>query len=154
MTVPPPRGPAGAPNLSALLRRPHARFIAEIHRALDAAGFGDIPPPYYAVFWNLDHDGTRLTALADRAQVTKQLMNYFVNHLVELGYLERSADPTDGRARLVRFTERGQALERTAEQVITRIEADWAGRLGAGAMRQLRRLLIELDAAVVGAWPE
>ena len=143
-----PGGLAGEPNLSALLRRPHARFIAELHQALVAAGFGAIPPAYYAVFWNLDGNGTRLTTLAERAQVTKQLMNYFVNQLVDLGYLQRTADPTDARARLVQFTDRGRALEHAAEAAIRQIEADWARRLGAHELDQLRRLLQELDAAV------
>jgi len=148
VAVPVRRRPAGELNLSALLRRPHARFIAELHQALVAAGFGDIPPAYYAVFWSLDRDGSRLTTLAERAQVTKQLMNYFVNQLVELGYLQRAADPTDGRARLVQFTDRGRAVEHAAEAAIARVEADWTRRLGAREMGQLRRLLKRLDAAV------
>jgi len=144
----------GGPNLSALLRRPHAHFIAQLNQALAAAGFGDIPPAYYAVFWSLDREGTRLTTLAERAQTTKQLMNYFVNLLVDMGYLQRIADPTDGRARLVQFTERGRALERTAEAAIADIESEWAGRLGPKRMRKLRSLLSRLDMALAETSPE
>jgi DNA-binding MarR family transcriptional regulator len=142
------------PNLSALLRGPHARFIAQLHAALTGAGFGDIPPAYYPVFWSLDRDGTRLTTLAERAQVTKQLMNYFVNLLVDMGYLQRVADPTDGRARLVQFTERGRALERAAEAAIADIENEWAGRLGPKKMRKLRSLLVRLDTALAERSPD
>ncbi len=139
---------AARPNISALLRRPHAVFIAQLHRALVAAGFGDIPPAYYVVFWNLDRAGTRLSTLAERAQVTKQLANYLVNQLVELGYLQRTPDPADGRARLIQFTARGRALERTAEASIARIEADWERRLGTAELRQLRAILERLDQAL------
>jgi DNA-binding MarR family transcriptional regulator len=136
------------PNLSALLRGPHTRFIAQLYEALTLAGFGDVPPAYYSVFWSLDRDGTRLTTLAERAQVTKQLMSYFVNLLVEMGYVQRVADPTDGRARLVQFTERGRALERAAEAAIADIEAAWAAQLGPKRMRKLRSLLSRLEAAL------
>jgi DNA-binding MarR family transcriptional regulator len=142
---------AREPNLSALLHAPHARFSTALHEALTAAGFGDVPPAYYGVFWSLDRDGTRLTMLAERAQVTKQLMNYFVNLLVQMGYLQRAADPSDGRARLVRFTERGHAFERAAEAAIADIEAGWAAQLGPKKMRKLRSLLGRLDSELSAA---
>jgi DNA-binding MarR family transcriptional regulator len=130
-----------SPNISALLRGPHSAFIAELHRGLSAAGYADIHPAHYVVFQHLRNEGSRLTDLAERAQITKQLMNYLVNHLEGRGYLQRVPDPTDGRARLVRFTEQGRGLERAAEESISRIEAEWEARLGARRMAQLRRIL-------------
>jgi DNA-binding MarR family transcriptional regulator len=136
------------PNISALLRGPHSAFIAQLHRGLSAAGYADIHPAHYVVFQHLRNEGSRLTDLAERAQITKQLMNYLVNHLERRGYLQRVPDPTDGRARLVRFTERGRGLERAAEENISRIEAEWAARLGARQMAHLRRILTRLADAL------
>lgn len=133
-----------SPNISALLRGPHSAFIAQLHRGLTAAGYADIHPAHYVVFQHLRNEGSRLTDLAERAQVTKQLMNYLVNHLEERGYLQRVPDPSDGRARLVRFTEQGRGLERTAEEIIVRIEAEWEDRLGTRRLAQLRRILTHL----------
>jgi DNA-binding MarR family transcriptional regulator len=59
------------------------------------------------VFENLDPDGTRLTTLAERAQMSHQAMGEMVDALVRHGYLERVPDPADRRARLIRRTARG-----------------------------------------------
>lgn len=55
-------------------------------------------------------------------------------------------DPTDGRARLIRLTDRGKDVERTARQIIRNIEAEWSDRLGDERMAQLRETLRELAA--------
>jgi DNA-binding MarR family transcriptional regulator len=55
-------------------------------------------------------------------------------------------DPTDGRARLIRLTDRGKDVERTARQIIRNIEAEWSDRLGDERMAQLRETLRDLAA--------
>lgn len=92
----------------------------------------------------LDDDGTRVSALAERAHMTKQSMAELVHHLERLGYVERVPDPSDRRAKLVRATPRGKELYVIAREVVAEIEADWTRRLGKAKMRQLRRLLEEL----------
>jgi DNA-binding MarR family transcriptional regulator len=70
------------------------------------------------VFESLDPGGTRLTTLADRAQMSHQAMGELVAELVHHGYLERVPDPVDRRARLIRPTARGRAeLARAAAQL-------------------------------------
>jgi DNA-binding MarR family transcriptional regulator len=41
------------------------------------------------------------------------------------GYVEQTADPADGRARLVRLTDAGRDLVRAALEAIDSIEGDW-----------------------------
>ena len=41
------------------------------------------------------------------------------------GYVERTSDPADGRARLVRLTDAGRDLVRAALEAIDSIEGDW-----------------------------
>ena len=105
-------------------------------------------PPHGNVFQFLDAQGTRVSTLAERAQITKQSMAELVDHLERHGYVERVPDPTDGRAKLVRATARGQEVYAIAREVVAEIEEDWTRRLGKAKMRLLRELLEELNASL------
>jgi len=129
---------------------PYQVFIAELHGRLAAAGYPDIRPAHGTIFQHLRAEGSRVTDLAERAQLTKQYVGTLVDHLLARGYLERVPDPTDGRAKLVRMTARGRELTRVAEGAITEIEAAWAARLGEQSLRQLRRRLQDLILALDG----
>ena len=73
-------------------------------------------------------------------------MGYLVDDLEALGYVERVPDPTDRRAKVVRLTARGRAVEETVRKVIQQIEADWAARLGQKEYQHLTHLLRALIA--------
>lgn len=60
------------------------------------------------VFARIGHGGTRLTDLAEMAEVTKQTAGFLVDRLADAGYVERVPDPSDARARLVRIADRGR----------------------------------------------
>lgn len=96
------------------------------------------------IFQRVDHQGSRLTTLADSAQLTKQAAGFLVDQLERAGYVERAPDPADGRARLIRITRRGYDViaVATAEQAI--IEAEWTRHLGPRATEDLRRTLERL----------
>jgi DNA-binding MarR family transcriptional regulator len=96
------------------------------------------------VFQHIAPEGSRLTDLAERAQITKQSMGYLVDYLEQRGYLERRPDPTDRRAALVCLTDRGWAQVHAALAIIHTVERDWTRALGKERMRQLRQLLTEL----------
>jgi DNA-binding MarR family transcriptional regulator len=132
--------------IGALLRIPFQAVVARIYEGLMEAGYSDMGPAHYVVFQHLPLEGMHLTELAERAQITKQSMGYLVDYLQERGYIERVPDPVDGRAKLVRYTERGRELYRVARQIVRRIEQDWACRLGEHKMEQLQQLLKELIA--------
>jgi DNA-binding MarR family transcriptional regulator len=132
--------------IGALLRIPFQAVVARIYEGLMEAGYSDMGPAHYVVFQHLPLEGMHLTELAERAQITKQSMGYLVDYLQERGYVERVPDPVDGRAKLVRYTERGRELYRVARQIVRRIEEDWACRLGEQKIEQLRQLLRELIA--------
>jgi DNA-binding MarR family transcriptional regulator len=56
------------------------------------------------------------------------------------------ADPADRRAKLVRLTARGRAVDDTVRAVIRRLEDDWAANMGAEDYAELTRLLRRLIA--------
>lgn len=135
-------------NLAILLREPFRAGTELLHRRFAERGHPDIRPPHGNVMQFLDDRGTRVSVLAERAQMTKQSMAELVVHLERLGYVERVPDPTDRRAKLVRATWRGKQLYAIARDVVAEIEADWTRRLGKTKMRQLRELLEELNAGL------
>jgi DNA-binding MarR family transcriptional regulator len=118
-----------------MLRRLAGLMVGELTVRLDAAGFSAIAPSFHPVFENLDPDGTRLTELAARAGMTHQSMGELVAKLEKLGYVTRTADPGDRRARLVRLTPQGQAMLRRAIREIAAIWEEWAARLTGAGLR-------------------
>jgi DNA-binding MarR family transcriptional regulator len=135
-------------NTSQLLRLLYEAFIRRLFERLAELGFGDIHPAHAIVFQHLGRDGMRVTELAERAQLTKQYVGRLVAELEALGYLERASDPSDGRARLVRLSPRGEEVTSVAERAIAEIEHDWSRRVGPERYAELRSLLVDLSAAL------
>ncbi|HMM43493.1 MAG TPA: MarR family winged helix-turn-helix transcriptional regulator [Thermomicrobiales bacterium] len=138
------------PMLGALLRQPFQAITARVLADLHACGYGDLRPSHLTVFQHLPAGGGRPTELAERAQMTKQSMGALVDQLVTAGYIERAADPRDGRARVLRRTERGWAVERSARASIGALEAEWAMALGAERLAQCRAFLSDLSELLDG----
>jgi DNA-binding MarR family transcriptional regulator len=132
------------------LNSPLLMFIAHRHaenetmRGLAAAGYGDVTLAQARLMARVDDGGSRLTSLAEAAQVTKQTAGYLVDQLEALGYVERTLDPSDARARLVRISAKGEEARVAAGAVIDRVEAEWAAHLGPRRYRALREALTAL----------
>jgi DNA-binding MarR family transcriptional regulator len=133
-------------NLGLLLREPYRIGSEELHRRIAERGHPQVRTPHGDVFGFLDAEGTSVSTLARRAQITKQSMAELVAHLERHGYVERVPDPADRRAKLVRATDRGREVYAIARAVVAELEAEWASKLGDAKMRQLRALLEELNA--------
>jgi DNA-binding MarR family transcriptional regulator len=132
-------------NLAILLREPYRVGSALLHQRFAERGHPQVRPPHGNVFPFLDDAGTRVSVLAERAQITKQSMAELVAHLEHHGYVERIPDPADRRAKLVRATARGDELYAIAREFVAELELQWTKRLGKKKMRQLRELLEELN---------
>lgn len=96
---------------------------------------------------HIDLDGTRLTDLAARVGTSKQAVGELVDELEEMGLLERAADPSDARAKLVRFSKRGRAGILEGLGLLRRMEAEIESRIGATKMRTLHASLTAIVAA-------
>ena len=136
------------PNIGILLRGPYQEIVRRITDELAVAGFDDIRPAHTAVFQHIKAEGSRLSELALRAQITKQSMGYLVDYLEARGYVERKADPSDRRASLIFLTERGWGQIRAALAIIAGIEEEWARSLCTRDMEQLRKHLARLNQTI------
>src|SRR5437763_15304004 len=113
------------PNIGILVRALYQQVVDRVSAGMADAGFEDIRPAHTAVFQHIEADGSRLTDLAERAQITKQSMGYLVDYLERQGYLERRADPSDRRAAVICLTERGWEQVRAALAIIAGLEQEW-----------------------------
>lgn len=140
------RDGAAAFELESRIRKAAGNLLHrdEFSAGLAEAGFDDLRPAHTAVFQHIDTNGTRLTDLAERAQITKQSMSYLVDYLEQRGYLERRPDPSDRRASLIRLTDRGWDQVQAALAIIADLEKEWTRTLGKQQMQELRASLTEL----------
>jgi DNA-binding MarR family transcriptional regulator len=135
-------------NLAILLREPYRVGSERLVQRFAERGHEEIRAPHGNVFPFLDDAGTRVSVLAERAQITKQSMAELVTHLERHGYVERLPDPADRRAKLVRSTAKGDELYAIAREFVAELEAEWTERLGERRMRELRAILVDLNAAL------
>ncbi len=130
---------------SSLLMFIAARAAADrIFSVVRDAGFDDVTVAQSRLLMGIDPGGTRLSVLADRAQIAKQTATALVDKLERAGYVTRVPDPSDGRARLVRLTPRAEAALPVARAEEARIEAEWEAHLGVTRMQHLREALTAL----------
>jgi DNA-binding MarR family transcriptional regulator len=135
-------------NLAILLQEPFRVMSEQLIERLAQRGHPEVRYAHGNVFQYLDDDGTRVSDLAQRAGMTKQSMAQLVEHLEDHGYLERIADPADGRAKLVRTTARGGEVFAVVRDYVAEVEARLEDRLGAAKLQRLRALLKDLDQAL------
>ena len=130
--------------IGALLRVPaqaiHRRLVSE----LNASGFHELRLPHMAVLQFPGPDGIRPGVLAERAGISKQAMNQLLGSLEDYGYVVRSDDPNEGRARIIRFTKRGHAAYAKIHDILRDIEREWAAELGSKRFTQLKELLLRV----------
>ena len=123
------------------------QLIDALHAELAREGHPDVRPLHGFVFQAIGRDGTTAVELARRLGVSKQAAGKTLDGLERLGYVERAADPTDARRKLVRLTDRGVEVLVRSAQIFDDLRAEWAARIGPDRLRALEADL----AAVTGA---
>ena len=141
----------GTAHFGVLLRDPALAINELVSERLAERGFADFRPAHGTIGQHIRDQGSRVTELAQLAQVSKPTVVYLVNDLERLGYVERVPDPSDGRAKLVRLTERGARAQRAGTEIVHQIERDWSLLLGARDFAALHDLLQRLHD---GLWPK
>ena len=119
-------------------------FEAECFERLAVAGYTGLRMRHSVLLNALGPDGGRITALAAELGMTKQAMGELVDDLESNGYLERTADPSDRRARVIRYTDKGRAALAMAYEIIPAIEREYAERVGVDRYREVKSTLAEL----------
>src|ERR1700752_3536756 len=112
-------------DLGVSLFIPYRYAEDRIFRALQDAGFDDWTLAQCRVFERIAPDGSRLTDLADQAQMSKQSAGVLVDQLEPLGYVRRVPDPAHGRARLIVIEQRVRRAVEGATATRDEIFSEW-----------------------------
>jgi DNA-binding MarR family transcriptional regulator len=132
------------PNVGVLMYVAARSLEARAYDAVVAAGADDVTPTQARLMAQIDPDGTRVVTLAARARITEQSAAFLVDQLEQAGYVERVADPRDGRAKLVRLTPHARAVGDAADAEVARALAEWEEHLGPMRMRRLEETMAML----------
>lgn len=130
-------------NLGQLLLR-SARLFDTIAFGRFAASHGEVRRAHLNLMPHLDLEGTRLTELAQRAEISKQAAGQLVSDLEDAGYVARKPDPTDQRAKIVTLTERGRRGMMDGLTIFRTLQDEVADEVGDDAVARLVEALAEV----------
>ncbi|MET9342531.1 MarR family winged helix-turn-helix transcriptional regulator [Nonomuraea sp. NPDC003727] len=117
------------------------QFVAELHEHLAEHGFTDLRPTFGYAFKVLAVEPTTTSGLAAKLQITPQGAAKTVEEMVAAGYVERVADPADGRVKMLHLTGAARALMATAHDFHVDFERRMAAELGEAEVATLREVL-------------
>jgi DNA-binding MarR family transcriptional regulator len=120
------------------------RAIARVQEA-----GGNLRAAHTQLFPHITAEGVRLTELADKLGVTKQAIGPLVDDLEREGVVERVDDPTDRRAKRIRWTRKGQRALLHGLSVLAELERELAQQVGKARLAALadtcERVIAALD---------
>ncbi len=132
-------------NTGRLLYEGYELYNAALVKALLPSGFPGVRNTHFNLLRHLDADGTRMTDLANRANLTKPAITSLVRACLELELVTVGDSPDDGRERVVRFSPRGLEMMRQVRKALVKIERTLAARLGEESYAQFRAALLTLS---------
>jgi DNA-binding MarR family transcriptional regulator len=132
--------------IGALLRLAWQAVRERIYEGVLEAGYTDLSRAQVFLLRWPPFDGLRPSEIATRNQLSRQAINDLLSDLEKKSYLERIPDPTDGRARIVRFTERGWDLTQVIRDMSFTTEREWTRAIGEARFAEFRDTLRELVA--------
>src|SRR5580698_3500153 len=132
--------------LPALLRHARTTYGSAMRRALDEAGYDDIPGNGLYVIGGLalGVPDVPLGQLIKELRISKQAAGQLVDALVTRGYLERAVDKDDRRKLTVTLTERGKAAAEVQRAAREKVDTVLASAVGQDDVLRTRRTLAVL----------
>ena len=132
--------------LPALLRHARTAYGLAMRKALEAAGYDDIPKNGLYVIGGLvlGAGDIPLAALIRDLRISKQAAGQLVDTLVNRGYLARTVDEQDRRRLIVTLTDRGRTAAATQTAARERVDAELLAKVGAECVEHTRVALAAL----------
>ena len=112
------------------LAKASQRWNELLYEEFRRRGFGEVRPSYGSVLLPLfEEDGLRMGELAARARLSKQTMTTLIRLMERARLVTREPDPVDGRASLIRLSERAREFGPVAAEIVAELERTLAARL-------------------------
>jgi DNA-binding MarR family transcriptional regulator len=135
--------------LIALVERANRALQTDMVRRAHAEGHPEVKPAHNSVFGYLPRGGGRAAEMAARAGISRQSMGEVIRDMVALDLLEMRADPDDGRAKVVDYSEHGLEVAGDGRRYLIELEQRFEEEFGpeqyAVARDVLARLVDALD---------
>lgn len=106
------------------------------------AGYPELRRRHAIVFDALASGGLRAADLALRLGTTPQAVTQLIADLEASGNIMRSPDPHDGRARLIKLTERGHQALAVCHAILDEIDQEVLQTIGATTLESTREALM------------
>lgn len=130
------------------MRKASRAYVATLLQALAAKGYDGLTPASLSLLARVPSTGARTVDLARETGRTKQATGKIVMELEAHGYVQRGPDPADGRAQLVRQTDRSSAALAEGVNVKADLSKKAGAVLSAEALVRLYGDLSRLEAAI------
>lgn len=124
-------------NAGRVLGNALTRFEARVLELMAQAGHAQTRLPHINLTRHLDLQGTRITVLAQRANMTNAAMTELIDQCETLGLVVRLSDPSDRRARIVNFTDAGRLWLAAFAKALKKAEREMVDEIGANATATL-----------------
>lgn len=132
---------AERPPFISLVDKASRALRTDLTRRAHEAGFPELQPAHNSVFATLPPEGARAADMALRAGITRQSMGEVIRDLVRLGILEMVPDPSDGRAKIVRWTAYGTKVTDDGYARLVAVEKMLLDEFGVEDYEAARRVL-------------
>lgn len=125
----------------------HAFYWADesLQNYLKAGGWPQVSRTQSMIMVNISDGITRPIDLARNLGISRQAVQQVLADMEEQGLVHLVPDPNDARAKIVRFSSRGQGIGDAAQQAMVLIERELERRVGSQLYSQMRRALLERD---------
>ena len=130
-------------SLPRILREFSRDFDRRLVDGIQQRGHPDIRPSHQVVLSNIGLGRARVTELAERCRVTQQAMGKTLRELEELGYVERTIDSTDRRAKAIQLSGKGARVAEAGLAAQVEVRTYYEEKIGKKALAELETRLRE-----------
>ena len=138
-------------NMRQLLLRASRTVNRHVVEELHLRGYTKLRSTHTTLLSNMDLAGSTVTAVADRAGISKQAMGRLAVELEKAAYIHVQGAPDDARVRVLQLTKTGKKLMLDSFEVMAGLERRYARSIG---REQLGATLRGLEAFVRETDPE